>query len=108
MKMILCGALMSVVAPPACVPLPKVLHLAQVRAPDDWEPRGMPEVSVDLQFTVRRDGSVTDVEAIAVMPAHGEPFKAPAIAALLKTRFARVPVDCLGRMRITQKIGGSK
>jgi TonB family protein len=105
MKMIPCGALMAIAAPcalavpPLCVPLPKVVHLAQPRYPA-VEFRVAQDVTLTLEFTIREDGTVTDAVVIERDPPDLLSFDESALWSMTHTRFARMRSACRGNMRI--------
>ena len=88
----------------ACAPMPAILHVEQARYPDR-ESRLTVEGAVTLQFTITRDGSVTNPRVVANEPADtADWFNAPALEAIAKFRFESVAVPCIGRTKIAFKV----
>ena len=86
--------------PQRCEPMPKVVHAEWPQYPAR-ESRVAVEGSVTLQFTIKRDGSVSQPTVIANDPAHtADWFNEPALKAIAKSKFQHVRRPCVGRFRI--------
>lgn len=111
----LCAALIAQVAfgaahcsdaLPSCKALPGIVKLAQPDYPPDVETRGLPNpVTVLVEFTLHRDGSVSDPSVIeSDAGTYATQFAARALQAIRETRFKPAAIDCRGRMRVVFKI----
>lgn len=91
-----------------CESLPAVVKLGEPKLPD-VEPRGLPNpVVVTVEFTLAKDGRVSDAVATDI-DATGrlKEFETRAVQAVNATRFEPGPRICRGRIRIAFKLVGS-
>jgi TonB family protein len=87
-----------------CEPMPAVIHAEQPQYPNR-ESRVAVEGSVTLQFTIAKDGSVSEPAVISNDPADtADWFNAPALAAIALWKFQPVKTPCTGLATIVFKI----
>lgn len=87
---------------PKCVPMPKSIH---IEPPDmDWARGRAPhQGSVEVEFSVARDGSVS---APAIVRSDDAWFNDAVLAAMVKWRYSKVSAPCRGRAVVTFKVTG--
>ena len=86
-------------APPRCDPARKIVHIAQPAYPPVEYRVGF-DASVTLEFTILKDGEVTDAVVLARDPPDVHDFDVPSIQAVHGSRLASSARECRQQMKI--------